>query len=252
MPEKIETWDEPDDRTVLNRNQVREVDRLAMEQIGISGVVLMENAGRGCVDRLQAAGIGHGVSVCCGVGNNAGDGFVIARHLAIRGFRVQAILFSSPEKLKGDAAINFQILEKSHVPIVILDKKTATDPSDADGTTDSALLDQLESLVSRGGDWVVDALLGTGATGPLRRPLDAVVPLLNRLPKRRMSVDVPTGLDCDSGETESPAFRAELTCTFVAVKPGMLTEEGREVCGRIEVLDIGAPRELITQVQNGA
>jgi len=101
----------------FTREQSRRVDRIAVEEFGFSGLVLMENAGRGVADVLCRLGIAGPVVVCCGKGNNAGDGFVIARHLDLRGHRVRVLLWAKPEELIGEAAVNFQILTKTDVPI---------------------------------------------------------------------------------------------------------------------------------------
>src|SRR6478736_5391677 len=98
------------DSVALNRVQSRDIDRRAIEEFGFTGLVLMENAGRGCVDVLERLGIKGPVVILCGKGNNAGDGFVIARHLAIRGYECRVLLLSSPQELHGDAAVNFAIL----------------------------------------------------------------------------------------------------------------------------------------------
>lgn len=218
----------------LTREQVREVDRRAIDEYGLSGLVLMENAGRGVADVLCREGIDGEVVICCGRGNNAGDGFVIARHLDLRGHAVRAFLWSDPSKLTGDAAANFQILARSDVPIEIV----APD------------VDPTRSLrqVLNGAACAVDALLGTGAVGEPRAPLDGVIDTLNASRVRILAVDLPSGLDCDTGVASTHTIRAQVTCTFVAAKPGFLIRGTDQFTGRIEVLDIGAPRKLIEAV----
>src|SRR3954466_11542216 len=105
------------DNPILSRDQCREIDRVAIEQYDITGLVLMENAGRSCVDVLERLGIDGPIVVLCGKGNNAGDGFVIARQLEIWGHACHVFLFCPREELRGDAAKNFTILQKSDVPI---------------------------------------------------------------------------------------------------------------------------------------
>jgi len=218
---------------VLSREQVRRVDHHAIHAWGISGLVLMENAGRGCVDRLCQLGINGPVVICCGRGNNAGDGFVIARHLDIRGHSASVLLWSEADQLVGDAAENYRILAQTGVPIVAM-----TGPHDP-----SRLAEQL-----RGCDWIVDALLGTGARGDPRPPLDAVIGQLNSAPAKRLAVDLPSGLDCDTGRASRDTFRADHTCTFVASKPGIEATEAQPFVGQVHVLDIGAPRQIIDAV----
>src|SRR5262245_35616109 len=101
----------------LSRAEVREVDRRAIDEYGMSGLVLMENAGRGCVDTLCRLNCRGPVAVVCGKGNNAGDGFVIARHLDLRAMSVRVVLLGSPDDLRGDAAANFAIIARCSLPI---------------------------------------------------------------------------------------------------------------------------------------
>jgi NAD(P)H-hydrate epimerase len=216
----------------LNRDQIREVDRRAVEHCGMSGLVLMENAGRGCTDKLCELGIDGPLVICCGRGNNGGDGFVIARHADLRGFEVRLLLFCDPDSITGDAAANLAILRHCDVPITVLDR--VTEP-------------ELNPLL-HGADWVVDALLGTGARGEPRPPIDQVIELLNRCPAKRLAVDVPSGLDCDTGQPASVTFRADHTCTFAAAKTGFESEQARPYLGQVHVLDIGAPVRLIAEV----
>ena len=217
----------------LTRDQSRQVDRRATEEYGISGLVLMENAGRGVADRLCELGIDGPVAICCGRGNNAGDGFVIARHLDLRGFQVRVLLWAEPSELTGDAAANYWILEKTGVPIEIFGDRH-----------DAA---RLEAQLA-GTAWIVDALLGTGARGEPRPPLDAVIEQLNAAAAAKLAVDVPSGLDCDTGRPARWTIRAVVTCTFVAAKPGLFAPGAEEYTGRVHVLDIGAPRKLIEEV----
>ena len=221
----------PTNELVLTRAQVRRVDGHAIDQWGMSGLVLMENAGRGVADRLCQLGIHGPVVVACAGGNNGGDGFVVARHLDLRGYRVEVVLGCDLDELRGDAAVNHAILAKTDVPIR--------------GFCSTSCHDLLA-----GADWVVDALLGTGASGDPRPPLDRVIAGLNDSPAKKMAVDVPSGLDCDTGEGGTPVFRADHTCTFVAAKPGLLVRQARDDVGQLHVLDIGVPRKLIAQVCN--
>jgi NAD(P)H-hydrate epimerase len=196
----------------------------------------MENAGRGCADVLVQLGIRGRVVICCGGGNNGGDGFVLGRHLDLRGFEVRVVLCCDPQKLSGDAAANFGILAKSGLNIVLMGDRFQAD-----------LLN--ESLP--GADWIVDALLGTGAKGEPRSPYREVIEALNFWPARKMAVDLPSGLDCDTGRPAPSTFRAEHTCTFVAAKPGVLVEEAKPYVGQLHVLDIGAPRKLLETMLRG-
>jgi NAD(P)H-hydrate epimerase len=217
----------------LNREQSRLVDRLAAEEFGLSGLVLMENAGRGVADVLCGLGIAGPVVICCGKGNNAGDGFVIARHLDLRGHAVRVLLWAEPAELTGDAAVNFQILQKIAVPIEIFGDRR--DP------------ERLAELLADAA-WIVDALLGTGARGEPRPPLDAVIDQLNAAAAPKLAVDLPSGLDCDTGLAARHTIRATETCTFVAAKPGFSVPGAEKYVGRLHVLNIGAPRQVLERV----
>src|SRR3712207_579261 len=103
----------------LTHEQTRELDRRATEEFGVPGVVLMENAGRGMAELLRSLGVRGRVDVCCGRGNNGGDGFVIARHLDNAGVAVRVLLFARPEELTGDAAVNYRIIAKSGLPLEV-------------------------------------------------------------------------------------------------------------------------------------
>jgi NAD(P)H-hydrate epimerase len=216
----------------LTRQQVREVDRRAIEQCGMSGLVLMENAGRGCAEKICELGIAGPVVICCGRGNNGGDGFVIARHLEIRGCEVRVLLFCNPDLLRGDAAANLSVLRHCDVPVSVLGH---------------AAVSQVESLLA-GADWIVDALLGTGAKGEPRPPINDVIHVLNRWSARRLAIDLPSGLDCDTGHPARATFHADHTCTFVAAKSGFAVDQARPYLGQIHVLDIGVPKRLVADV----
>jgi NAD(P)H-hydrate epimerase len=217
----------------LSREASRKVDQIAIEQFGMSGLVLMENAGRGCVDTLCELGITGPVVICCGKGNNAGDGFVIARHLDLRGFSAKVLLWCEPSELRGDARANFAILQKTGVPMIVFDEQF-----DA-----RQLVEQLERA-----DWIVDALLGTGAKGDPRPPLDQVIPLLNQATAKRLAIDLPSGLDCDSGQPSATTFRADHTCTFVTPKLGFQNSAAQAYVGVVHVIDIGVPRQVLSEL----
>lgn len=217
----------------LSRAQVREVDRRAIEFYGMSGLVLMENAGRGCADVLTALGCRGPVAIVCGKGNNAGDGFVIARHLDLRGIATKVLLLGTPGELRGDAAANFAIIAQCRLPMVDL--------------SDRFLVGRLDAELT-GAEWIIDALLGTGAVGPPRTPLDEAIRRMNAVPAWRLAVDLPSGLDCDTGIPAEPTVRADHTCTFVAPKFGFANPLAAPFLGQVHVLDIGAPRRVVEEV----
>ncbi len=216
----------------LNREQARELDRRATVEFCVPSIVLMENAGRGVADKLFEFGVTGPIVVCCGKGNNGGDGFVLARHLDLRGATVKVLLWAEPADLTGDAAVNFSILEKSGVPIEVFGK-----------THDIA---RLETPLDRAGQ-IVDCLLGTGALGDPRSPLDGVIEQINSHRAPKVAVDLPSGLDCDTGRASRTTIRAAHTCTFVAPKPGFFAPGADAYTGLVHVLDIGAPRKLVAE-----
>lgn len=215
---------------VLNRAATREVDRRAIEDFGMSGLVLMENAGRGVADRLCQLGAQGPVAICCGKGNNGGDGFVLARHLDLRGIEARVLLWAEPHDLTGDAAANFHIMQKMGLAI------------DVFGQRHDAV--QLEERL-RDAQWIVDALLGTGARGEPRAPFDEVIEHLNAAAAPKLAIDLPSGLDCDTGEAAAHTVRARHTCTFVALKPGFLMPGAAAYTGEVHVHDIGVPCRLL-------
>jgi len=196
----------------------------------------MENAGRGCVDVLARLGCAGPVAIVCGKGNNAGDGFVIARHLDARGIFVRVVLLGAPGELRGDAAANYAVIARCGLEI-----------SDLSGDFNAATF--LEQLAPA--EWIVDALLGTGASGLPREPLAAAIRAMNAAAGRKLAVDLPSGLDCDTGIPAEPTFRADHTCTFVAPKLGFSAASGRAVLGDVHVVEIGVPRILLESLLDG-
>ncbi|MDX1945644.1 MAG: NAD(P)H-hydrate epimerase [Pirellulaceae bacterium] len=215
-----------------SRAEVREVDRRAIDEFGMLGLVLMENAGRGCVQVLRDQGCRGPVAIVCGKGNNAGDGFVIARHLDCLGIAARVLLLAPPSELRGDAAANFAILTRSGVSI-----------SDLSSAGEPEIVRNLA-----GAEWIVDALLGTGATGSPRPPLDGAIRAINAQAARKLAVDLPSGLDCDTGAAAEPTVIADHTCTFVASKLGFAAAEASRYLGQVHVVNIGAPRRLVEQI----
>jgi len=215
----------------LSREEVRALDRRAIEEFGVPGVVLMENAGRGAAELLLTLGVQGPVVVCCGKGNNGGDGLVIARHLDNRGVPVRVLLFARPDELEGDAGINHRIAARAGLPIDI----------DAGNPVDGEALRQKLAAAQ----WVVDALFGTGLRGPVRPPFDQVIAVINASGRRVLAVDIPSGLDCDTGRPLGATVRAEHTATFVARKKGFADPAAAAWLGQVHVLDIGAPRRLL-------
>jgi NAD(P)H-hydrate epimerase len=222
--------------TRLARQEVRELDRLAVEEYSAPSVVLMENAGANVARLLEAQGITGPVAISCGRGNNGGDGFVIARHLEAAGHQVRVLLAAAPEAYAGDAAINLRIVERSGSSIICL------------ATAD----EEAWRRELAGAAWIVDALLGTGAVGPPRGAIAIAITAINDVraaagdvAARVLAVDLPSGLDADTGAAAGPCVRADLTATFVAEKAGFANPSAAAFTGTVHVLGIGAPAALL-------
>lgn len=217
----------------LTRVQVREVDRRAIEEYGLPGLVLMENAGRSTVELLEnREGVLTNVPVVivCGKGNNAGDGFVIARHLDIRGFDVEVLLAAEPQTLSGDAAVMFTVIERAGLALRNL--------------AHASVAEWEAAILRRGTPLLFDALLGTGLEGTVREPFDRAIHAINGSGALVIAVDLPSGLDCDTGRPWGCAVRAGVTVTFVARKTGFDAPGAAEYTGDVLVADIGIPRRL--------
>lgn len=218
---------------ILTREQARELDRRAMQEFGVPGVVLMENAGRNMAELLRSLGIQGLVVICCGKGNNGGDGFVMARHLDNVGIRVRVLLFADPSQLSGDAAVHYRIVVAGGI---------AVEPFADNGFDEERLRRHLSDA-----DWIVDALFGSGLRGAVQAPFDGVIDAINKSQARVFAIDIPSGLDSDTGLPLGIAVRAHHTGTVAALKKGFLQPEAAEWLGQVHVVDMGAPRALLTQ-----
>lgn len=221
----------------LSREEVRRIDRLALETLGVSGLVLMENAGRGAADAiadfLGGSVASQAVAIVAGGGNNGGDGFVVARHLAMRGAKVCTFLVAPADKFTPDAAANLSILRKLGHDVRALGA------------------DELGGLAERlrRFDVVIDAVGGTGVRGALRGEMAAAVEAVNAAGRPVVAIDIPTGLDCDSGTAAGgPVVRAALTVTFVARKKGFDAPGAEQYTGRVVVADIGIPADIVERL----
>ena len=228
----------------LTREQVRAVDLQAIEDYSLPGIVLMENAGRNAAQLLMAvASLDRvnpplRVAIVCGGGNNGGDGFVIARHLENLGAEIKILLACNPSVYRGDAAINHAVAVRAGIPIDQLE---------------SAPMEAWSAALA-GSEWIVDALLGTGSSGAPRGAVATAIRAINlaRHPHgsdsragKIFAVDIPSGLDCDTGLAAGECLRADVTATFVARKIGFDAPGAGAFTGAIHVLDIGVPRRLL-------
>jgi len=219
-------------RHVLTSFQSRECDRRAAEQLGVPSIVLMENAALSVVEVLEKhVGVEpkQKVAVACGRGNNGGDGLAIARHLHNMGVNVSVYLMARASDLKGDAAINCASAASIGIPVVEV--------------VDESKLAEFEAAL-REAQLVIDALLGTGITGEVRGIIADAVKVINSCGKHIVAVDVPSGLNSDTGEVCGVCINADVTVTLGAIKRGLLLFPGAEHVGDLFLGYIGVPKEL--------
>jgi len=218
---------------LVTTNEMRELDRKAIEEVGIPGLLLMENAGLQVVhhaERRFGSWRGKRVLVLCGGGNNGGDGMVVARQVAQRGAEVRIVLAADPVKVAGDALTNLQIVQRLGLPLHVLHSA-----------------EELSELWQQGWDLVVDALLGVGVKGEVRGLVGETIRFFEGRDVPVVSVDIPSGIDADTGAVCGCAMRAQLTVTFGAMKVGLAVYPGAEYAGEVVVGEIGIPRFLLEQ-----
>ena len=216
--------------TLYRAADVRELDRIAIQAFGIAGIELMNRAGAALFDELCSRwpAAGH-IAVVCGAGNNGGDGYVVARLAREKGLRVTLMAPADPDTLKGDA-------------------RTAWGAARAAGVTamgfDAAVLDQADVLV--------DAIFGTGLDRPVTGPWAEAITAINRAAIPVLAVDIPSGLQADTGQVLGVAVRAAATVTFIGLKQGLFSAAGPEHCGVLAYDDLGVPEAVLNQVPPAA
>ena len=220
--------------TRLTRDQARAVDRIAIERYRVPGIVLMENASRSAADEADRLLPGDDrparVLVLCGGGNNGGDGLAVARHLHNRRRAVLVGLTADPDRYAGDALINWRIVQAMALHTF---------------RVEAAELARVRV------DLVVDAVFGTGLAAAPRDPFPALVSALDAIRAPILAIDLPSGLDCDTGRPLGASVRATRTVTFVAEKVGFDNPDARPYLGEVVVADIGCPREVLSEVTDG-
>ena len=219
-------------KRLVTSAESRECDRYAIEELQIPSLVLMENAALSIVEVLEKhldVQPGQCVVVVAGRGNNGGDGMAIARHLRNRGVDVRVYLTAHPDELKGDASANCSAVRAMGIPLNVV--------------TDATELSALERAL-RSADVVVDALLGTGITGEVRGIIADVIPIINAHARCVLSVDVPSGLNADTGAICGVCVNAHTTVTLGAIKRGLLLFPGAEYVGDLFLGYIGVPMEI--------
>ncbi len=217
---------------VVTASEMREIDRRTIEEFGVPSLDLMEKAGGGAAQVIAGQGLqkGENVVVLCGQGNNGGDGFVAARYLRQWGANVTCWVIAERDELTSDALRNLVQAEDAGVPIR---------PFHLEESDEQLARDLSTAKVA------IDALLGTGANGRLRDPVRRVTRLLNDSSARVYSLDVPTGMDADTGEADPNCVQAAMTITFGFPKRGLYSLPGRDLCGDITVVDLGYPENAL-------
>ena len=210
---------------VVTAEEIHSLDIYAIEKLNIPGSVLMENAGRAVAEVIVkniVSVIGGRVAVFCGSGNNGGDGFVAARYLMRAGALPFVVMCGNESSLKADARLHFELLKQLHIPVI-----TPDDPNLMSYCNDSSL--------------VIDALLGTGSKGAPRSHYAEIIRIIENLDRPIVSIDIPSGVDPDTGQTPGVAVIADHTVCLVYPKRGMFLFPGAEHCGTIYMSDLGLP-----------
>ncbi len=213
----------------LESRLIRQIDAAAVQELGIPGLLLMENAARGVCEVLQSEKPNGRILIACGPGNNGGDGLAVGRLLAADGLECEVHLVRAGKTLTADGESNLSFLDRCGITVV-----------EADAESLRVAVSQLTAQ-----DWLVDALLGTGIRGTLQSPYFEIVENINRSEARVLSIDVPSGLDSETGESCGVAVCADVTVTFVATKAGFRFEHAAAYLGRVVVRHIGVPKQWL-------
>ncbi|MCH2201299.1 MAG: NAD(P)H-hydrate epimerase [Fuerstiella sp.] len=211
---------------ILSRDEVRAIDAAAIKTLGIPGLMMMENAARSTAQQLPDLDPSRLVTILCGPGNNGGDGLAVARQRAAGGSSSRVFLETAGKPLSTDTRSNLEFLTNSGVNVQILNDSSDCGKLLADMAPD---------------DWIVDGLLGTGVHGELRSPFSLWVEAINASPAQVLSIDVPSGLNCDDGSCGNQCVQANVTVSFVGMKRGFLTPSAAKYTGRIVIGHIGIP-----------
>jgi ADP-dependent NAD(P)H-hydrate dehydratase / NAD(P)H-hydrate epimerase len=218
---------------IATSKQMKGIDRRAIREFGIPGPVLMENAAAAVMTEMEA--FFHGpasarIGILCGKGNNGGDGLALARRLSVRGRTVRAALLAPFDEVSGDAGINLSVLRRME------DKELVR----------SASIKTLREIIAHS-DILVDAMFGTGLSGPLTGLYARAVELVDASGLPVVSIDVPTGIDADTGRVMGKAVKADLTVTMTLLKRGLVLYPGAAYAGVVRVADLGIPLEAVAE-----
>lgn len=216
---------------IVTSDEMRAIDRHATQHLRIPSLLLMENAGRGVADVIERAYSplkGKSIAVVCGKGSNGGDGFVAARHLALRGATVHILPVGGVSSLAGNTKINFNIVKQMEA-------------QGSDGGVKLRIHRSPKPGMLPKFDLIVDALIGTGFSGNPRRTVGQWLEWMNSSKTPIISIDLPSGVNADNGDAAETAVRAEMTVTMSMRKVGLSIGKGKNLAGRLEIIDIGIP-----------
>ena len=222
---------------LVTAGEMQRMDRRTIEDVGIPGLVLMENAGRGATRFLleQFPDLANlKVGVIAGRGNNGGDGFVMARCLKQKGIQVRVYLLAAKQEVRGDAAANLNFLKPLGIPLVEI--------------PDEDSFAKRKSEMS-GLDVWVDAILGTGLKSDVTGYFKTIIEFINGLKKPVLAVDIPSGLNADSGQPCGVCIQARATATFAFAKTGHMVHPGTDYTGTLKIIDIGIPPHIVAAVE---
>jgi hydroxyethylthiazole kinase-like uncharacterized protein yjeF len=218
---------------VATAELMRKLDQRAISEFGIPGMVLMENAARGIVNTLFRSFpdlLTSRIGVLAGRGNNGGDGLAVARYLANRGISCRVFLFAAQEEIKGDAGANLGILKRMGVAV-----QEVLNLEEWEGQ--KALVGSVDLLL--------DGIFGTGLKGPVEGFFREIIESVNSLKKPVVAIDIPSGLDADSGQVLGACIQARITVTFGLAKRGLLVHPGAQAAGRVVIVDISLPARAV-------
>ena len=218
---------------IVTAKEMRNIDSQTINEVGIPGVVLMENAGLGVVRAIERdfpLPTFSKIAIFVGKGNNGGDGLVIARYLANKGYKVTTYLLAEPDKFIGDALVNLRVSQNIglHIEYILSNDQ----------------LGEKKANISQN-NLIIDAIFGTGLSGAVRGFASNVIDYLNSTEIPIIAVDLPSGLDSDTGKTEGSCIKAVMTVTMALPKRGLLLYPGAKFVGKLEVADIGIPQSVI-------
>ena len=212
---------------VLSADKCKEIDKQTIEKINIPSIILMENAAISIFDEIK--NLGDSFLLICGKGNNGGDALALARHLILSGKKIKVFIVSKDKKYSDDFFINYKILTE------ILDNQKVLFID-----TESKINDEVNQII-KNYDVVVDGLFGVGLSKNVEGVFEKIIFSINKNANKIVSIDVPSGLDCDTGLEKGIAIKADYTYTFEVIKKGFLNYNALKYIGKLEVLNIGIP-----------